>query len=702
MKAILGVHLFVLGAEETIAFQFQPSSSFATRKLNRSVHHRSKLAITSPSSTFTRLYSSFSDLSGKDEQDDKIQILLDSLDSLRTTPKEPEPIEEPEPMDEMVEKMAMPLKFFKGKDDKKSGDDKIAVVDDKSGDNTDSKAAADASPTSSVGDSVVKVDTPASATLKTADEESKSVVATELPIESSKSAISPSESSPPVAIDKTPAKSIMPEKITAGEEKPSPAATVLPDQKSDTTTIQKTQSTEVQETGTDIKATTEEKPSENMLFRKIFDRSQVIDQPSESSVTSQLDADKVSVTSQSDADKVSDEDATTAQSSIDESSIDSNLKALIQTIQPSMPTLPSFAPPDLGTLEFSLVGGAIIIISLYLSLAAYLRGVDKDEGYAEWDQYKRKDGDEKTATKSGQKKDVDTAMDVGVGTINGAADKSAPYGLINKGQNPFVSNTVTTATKPTQPTLVAEPISSSPPKTKTPESVSAQQLERLDKLEKDTALVESIIASSVTPSSAGDIEVQKIEEYCEPAKVNPECSESISSYLGSLAEQKVEEGAQKAAAQKIISYLDSLSSSTAAQRSSFSGTVPQKSKIVARKEPSETSAAFSSYLDALSTGSVSEPPTAKAVAGYLDVLSSEAKSTLSTPNEAVASRIVEVEDRLNRLESSVAGLPDAISSRLIGMLYSCFCFDDIISVSYSLVLPLLIHRMANPTRSKGE
>jgi hypothetical protein len=598
-------------------------------------------------------------------------------------------------MDEMVEKMAMPLKFFKGKDDKKSGDDKIAVVDDKnSGDNTDSKATDDASPTSSVGDSVVKVDAPASTTVKTAEEASKSAVATESPIESSKPVISPSESSSPVAIDKTPTKSMMPEKITAGEEKSSPAAPVLPDQKSDTTTIQKTQSTEVQKSDTDINTATEEKPSENVLFRKIYDRSQVIDQPSESSVTSQ-----------SNTDTGNDEDATTAQSSIDESSIDSNLKALIQTIQPSMPTLPSFALPDLGTLEFSLVGGAIIIISLYLSLAAYLRGVDKDEGYAEWDQYKRKDGDEKTATKSGRKKDFDTAVDVGVGTINGAADQSAPYGLINKGQNPFVSNTDTAATKPiakTQPTLAAEPISSSPPKTKTPESVSAQQLERLDKLEKDTALVESIIASSVTPSSAGDIEVQKIEEYCEPAKVNPECSESISSYLGSLSEQKVEEGAQKAAAQKIISYLDSLSSSTAAQRSSFSGTVPQKSKIVARKEPSETSAAFSSYLDALSTGSVSEPPTAKAVAGYLDVLSSEAKSTLSTPNEAVASRIVEVEDRLNRLESSVAGLPDAISSRLIGMLYSCFCFDDIISVSYSLVLPLLIHRMANPTRSKGE
>jgi hypothetical protein len=85
--------------------------------------------------------------------------------------------------------------------------------------------------------------------------------------------------------------------------------------------------------------------------------------------------------------------------------------------------------------------------------------------------------------------------------------------------------------------------------------------------------------------------------------------------------------------------------------------VPTKAKVVAKKEPSQTSAAFSSYLDALSSGSVQEPPSAKAVAGYLDVLTTESTK--------VDTRIIEVEDRLNRLESSVASLPDNIASRLI-------------------------------------
>ncbi|KAL3777523.1 hypothetical protein ACHAW5_001338, partial [Stephanodiscus triporus] len=136
-------------------------------------------------------------------------------------------------------------------------------------------------------------------------------------------------------------------------------------------------------------------------------------------------------------------------------------------------------------------------------------------------------------------------------------------------------------------------------------------------------------------------------EYCEPGQVNEDCTESIRGYLDSLASTGAVATAGEVRA--IVGYLDSLSSNV----------TPNKS----------TGAAFSNYLDALSTGYVPAPSSAKAVASYLDALSDFPTTSIPAISQeeggSVGSRITEVEERLNRLESSVTGLPDDIASRLV-------------------------------------
>ena len=623
--SIIGIHLILLCVNKISGFQFQSRAIVKSRirKSSRSHYHNAVVAIN------THLRSSFSDLSGRDDPDDKIQIMLDSFDSLKTSPKDPVvAMEEPNPIDDMVEKMATPLQFFKGKvQEKKGNDDNIIITD---ADGMDEKASVPGANNGKSDESTV-VDTDIS--------QSSSDPPPDKTVESSPS--------PTPAVDRPQIKNNDFEKTASDKNTPAVASEV----------------SESKVVGTrDSSATTksvegaEESPSEAGTFRKIFDRTQTIDQTSRSTSSDEITAEHT---------------ATTA---------NNNFKALVQTIQTSSPSLPSFALPELGSVEIGLVGGIIVIISLYLSLAAYLRGVDKDEGYAEWDQYKKKDPDNSDVDIM-KGVDVDTAMYAATGAIKDyATTQSTPYGLVNKNQNPFMNTKAASASATTKPMSntpsipVKENIklrkqsthSSSP--TSEAESLNKMtaQLERLDKLEKEASSVESILAGKIIPSSSGSIEVQKIEEYCEPTKVNSECSESISSYLSNLSEQQVEEGTQKAAAKQIISYLDSLSHSSAARQTSFEGTVPTQADIAMKKGAmkkgsSQTSAAFSSYLDALSTGSVKEPPSAQAVAGYLEVLSTEAKKSTSR----VDSRIVEVEDRLNRLESSVASLPDNIASRLI-------------------------------------
>ena len=186
-----------------------------------------------------------------------------------------------------------------------------------------------------------------------------------------------------------------------------------------------------------------------------------------------------------------------------------------------------------------------------------------------------------------------------------------------------------------------------------------------DSMNKQTYPFDTVAAISATnPSASSQTQVRNIEEFCEAGKVNVECSSSISNYLDSLAAQRVEEGAQVVAKSTIASYLDSISSNDAVGSGSSNGNGNNDA------EPSRTGAAFSTYLDALSSGSVSSPPSAKAVAGYLDVLTTTA--SVSSPSAAMSaspyelgSRIADVEQRLSRLENSVANLPDDIASRLM-------------------------------------
>ena len=93
------------------------------------------------------------------------------------------------------------------------------------------------------------------------------------------------------------------------------------------------------------------------------------------------------------------------------------------------------------------------------------------------------------------------------------------------------------------------------------QGTSTTRLERLEN-------IEQMVTKSATTSAA--INVEKIEQYCKPKKINPECSKSISGYLGNLLEQLVEKDTQKVAATRIISYLDSLSS-TANEKPLFRG-----------------------------------------------------------------------------------------------------------------------------------
>jgi len=610
MMGIIGIHLALLCVVNVSGFQFRSRSIVKSgmRKSYRS--HDVVVAINTP------LRSSFSDLSGRDDPDDKIQIMLDSFDALKTAPKEPvAPIEETDPIDDMVEKMATPLQFFKRKIQEKNGDDHNIIITNADG--LDQKAIADGKVSvPGANDEKLNSDESTASDTDTSQSSSESTKGNVMPLET---ATVKSSSSPAPAVDNSQSKGIASEKAAPEQKTPAVANDVSESRVAETRDSSAT---------TKSVGGTEQLSSEASTFRKI------LDETSKDTSTTAMD--------------------------------DSNLKALIQTIQTSSPTLPPFALPDFGSVEMGLIGGIIVITSLYLSLAAYLRGVDKDEGYAEWDQYTKKDPDNvDVATKKGV--DVNTAMDAAAGDVKHyATTQSTPYGLVNKNQNPFMNTTAaasaSAATVKEQTNLRKQSTQLSKP-TSEAESLNkvTAQLERLNKLEKDASSVESILAGKIIPSSTGSIEVQKIEEYCEPAKVNPECSESISSYLGAVSEQQVEEGTQKAAAKQIISYLDSLSASSDTKQTSFEGTVPTQANMAMKTGSSQTSAAFSSYLDALSTGSVKEPPSAQAVAGYLEVLSTEAKKSTSL----VDSRIIEVEDRLNRLESSVASLPDNIASRLI-------------------------------------
>jgi hypothetical protein len=95
----------------------------------------------------------------------------------------------------------------------------------------------------------------------------------------------------------------------------------------------------------------------------------------------------------------------------------------------------------------------------------------------------------------------------------------------------------------------------------------------------------------------------------------------------------------------IVGYLDSLSSNVSQNNSTRKG--------------------FVNYLDAISSGYISPPSSATTVANYLDALSGVAPMAAPTSvgqleSGLLSSRIKEVEERLNRIESSITRLPDDI------------------------------------------
>lgn len=130
-----------------------------------------------------------------------------------------------------------------------------------------------------------------------------------------------------------------------------------------------------------------------------------------------------------------------------------------------------------------------------------------------------------------------------------------------------------------------------------------------------------------------------IDEYCEPGTRSNNCAGAIKGYLDGLATTGAI--ASEREVTTIVGYLDSLSSNTPPN-----GT-------------SRTGAAFVTYLDALSSGIAPSPPSAKAVAGYLDDLTSTGS------DGSVGTRVVDIEGRLSKLETSISSLPDDIASRII-------------------------------------
>lgn len=128
-----------------------------------------------------------------------------------------------------------------------------------------------------------------------------------------------------------------------------------------------------------------------------------------------------------------------------------------------------------------------------------------------------------------------------------------------------------------------------------------------------------------------------IEDYCEPGKVDEECAESVKEYLDDIANTgKV---ATDDEARTIVNYLDSLSSNASPPNGST------------------TIKAFTSYLDALSEGSIPSPSSAKAVQTYLNDLSTE-------DSTSAGQRVTVVEDRLSKIEGSLNNMPEEIATRL--------------------------------------
>jgi len=175
------------------------------------------------------------------------------------------------------------------------------------------------------------------------------------------------------------------------------------------------------------------------------------------------------------------------------------------------------------------------------------------------------------------------------------------------------------------------------------------------------AAVDSQIQESALSKKVFDIDpsilakkrepIIELEEYCEPGKVTDNCSEAINGFLSDVADTG--KAVKDSEAEAIVGYLDSLPT----QSSNSNG------------------AAFTSYLDALSTGCVPPPPSSEAVNGYLHELKKEDGEQLEkkdyfkdrepmlSPIETI-SKIQKMETRLTNLESKVSLFPDEFDARI--------------------------------------
>ncbi|KAL7468702.1 hypothetical protein ACHAXS_008928 [Conticribra weissflogii] len=332
--------------------------------------------------------------------------------------------------------------------------------------------------------------------------------------------------------------------------------------------------------------------------------------------------------------------------------------------------------PNLGIGDIGLVGGLVLGVSFYLGLSSMLkRSDDSAQGQFDWDGGKVKenvrsnlDEDDKQTLTLDQSLEVDkvTASIKDVFVDKTTTEKSEKAG------DKFVRRSTLNVEDVEQVKQLDEakklPFQQQGVPRKIDAELSALE-DRLSSLAKDysqykptassnkptdnsNTAMDAVVAMSMRPTTS-ERQIKKIEEYCEAGKVNMECSSSISSYLGSLSGQRVDQGVKVAAKSTITSYLDSLSSNNdiSGQSSRY------ENKLSAR------GAAFSNYLDALSSGEVKAAPSPKAVAGYLDKMKAETSQDDESTDD-LGYRIVEMEQRLSRLETSVANLPDDIASRL--------------------------------------
>lgn len=164
--------------------------------------------------------------------------------------------------------------------------------------------------------------------------------------------------------------------------------------------------------------------------------------------------------------------------------------------------------------------------------------------------------------------------------------------------------------------------------------------------------------------------ITEVLEYCDAGRVTPPCAIAIKGFLDDIAETGA--AATDGEAEAIAGYLDSLGDEEDAA-------APPAAAAPGKKK---AGAAFTSYLDALSSGEAPPPSSAKAVKTYLDVLSGAAPAPDAVVVESVPEpapmavapagpdlsefddRITSIEGRVTSLETKVDQIPDQVFAKV--------------------------------------